>query len=137
MRRFAFLICLLLATGCAEKSPTGPTVPLDERFTLAPRQIAAIEGADVRVLFVGVTGDSRCPGDAICIQGGDAIVHVRIAVGDGSGSPFELHTGDESRAEVSSAGVRVRLEELQPYPFSSLGPIQQAEYRATLRVTRP
>ena len=49
MRASALLICLLCVTGCDEKSPAGPTVPLNERFTLAPGEVARIDGADLRV----------------------------------------------------------------------------------------
>jgi hypothetical protein len=86
------------------------------------------------IQFTGVTGDSRCPADAVCIQGGDALVAVRIS-GGGDTASFELHTGDAARASVTHRGYRITLVSLQPYPFSS-GPITAADYRATLTVTR-
>ena len=129
----AGLACLLLTTACDEKAPTGPTVPLNQEFTLAPGDTAVVEGASVRIAFVGVSGDSRCPADAVCIQGGDALVHIRA--GAASATEYELHTGDESRASVTHAGLRIQLVNLQPYPFSSRT-IQPGEYRATLRVSR-
>jgi hypothetical protein len=128
------LACLFLATGCDEKAPTGPTVPMNQPFTLAPGETASIEGMSLRVQFLRVSGDSRCPADAVCIQGGDALVHIRVS-GDGS-SQYELHTGDESRAAITHAGFRIELTNLQPYPFSSRT-IQPDEYRAMLRVSRP
>ena len=50
---------------------TPPAKPLN---TLAPGQAATVEGSPVRVLFLRVSGDSRCPADALCVLGGDAIV---------------------------------------------------------------
>lgn len=136
MRAAVVLMCLLCVTGCDEKSPVGPTVPLNERFTLSPGEVAVIEDADLRLQFVRVTGDSRCPGDAICIQGGDATVQV-LAAADGSDSSLlGLHTGDSSQASAVYQGVRITLVELQPYPFSSLPPIGPDDYRATLTATR-
>ena len=67
MRLATAPFCLLAATACDE-SPTGPTVTLDQRFTLAPGETASIEGRGVTLRFEGVTGDSRCPGDAVCIR---------------------------------------------------------------------
>ena len=128
------LPCILLATACDEKAPTGPSVPLNQQFTLAPGEAAAIQDTSLRVQFLRVSGDSRCPADAVCIQGGDALVHVRAI--DGGSSEYELHTGDESRAAITHAGFRVELVNLQPYPFSSRT-IQPDEYRAMLRVVRP
>ncbi len=128
-------LCLLLATACDEKSAAGPSVPLNQAFTLAPGETAAVDGTSLRVQFLRVTGDSRCPGDALCIQGGDALVHIRAQNG-GSASEYALHTGDASLSAVSHAGFRIELSELQPYPFSSLPPIQPGNYRATLTVSR-
>ena len=128
------LPCLLLATGCDEKTPAAPSFPLNQQFTLAPGEAAAIEETSIRIQFVSVSGDSRCPADVVCIQGGDALVHVRVD--NGTMSEYDLHTGDQSRAAIVHSGFRIELMQLQPYPFSSrtIGP---EEYRATLRVSRP
>jgi hypothetical protein len=126
-------LCLLPATACQD-SPSEPTVPIDQQVTLAPGQTASIAGAPLKVLFVRVSGDSRCPAGALCIQGGDAIVHISVGNG-GAAVDYELHTGDSSRAAVSHAGFRVELVSLQPYPFISRT-ISPDEYRATLRVSR-
>ena len=126
------LSCLLFAAACEDNPPTGPSVPLNQQFTLAPGEAASIEGTSVRVQFLRVSGDSRCPADAVCIQGGDALVHVRAT--DGNAAEYELHTGDGSRAAATHAGLRIELVSLQPYPFSSRT-IAPGEYRATLRVS--
>ena len=126
-------LCLLPATACQD-SPSQPTVPLNQQFTLAPGEAATVAGASLQVRFVRVSGDSRCPGDAICIQGGDAI--VQLNVGNGSdAADYELHTGDASRSAVSHGGFRVELVSLQPYPFASR-PFSPDQYRATLKVAR-
>jgi hypothetical protein len=107
---------------------------LNERFTLSPGEVARLDGGDLRFEFVRVSGDSRCPADAICIQGGDAIVQIR-ATGGNSAALLGLHTGDSSQASAVYDGARITLIELQPYPFSSR-PIDPGDYRATLTVTR-
>jgi hypothetical protein len=127
------LNCLLCAAGCGEKSALGPTVPLNRQFALAPGESAAVEGTSLRLQFVRVSADSRCPADAVCIHQGDAVVHLRAA--DGRLANYELHTSDRSRSAVVHAGFRVELERLEPYPFSRR-PIQPADYRALLIVTR-
>jgi len=129
------LVCLLAATAAAcDESPTGPSVSVDARFTLAPGATASVRGRGVTLRFEGVTGDSRCPGDAVCIQGGDAVVKV-VASGDGGSLTLDLHTGDSSRASVTYGSVKVTLVELTPYPFSSLPAIKPGDYRATLVVS--
>jgi hypothetical protein len=126
----AFLLIGLLA-GCDEPF-SGPTVALDARFTLAPGEVMGIERAGVRVRFDAVEGDSRCPADAFCIQGGDALVRISVLSGSAE-DDYDLHTGD--MRPVRHHELTIVLEELQPYPFSSRT-IDPGEYRATLRVTR-
>lgn len=134
VRPFLVVLCLLAVTACDEQNPVGPTVGISEQFTLAPGEVATVRDIDVNVQFVNVSGDSRCPADAICIQGGDALVHIRVLDG-GATSAYELHTGDSSRATVTHNQLRIALVELQPYPFSSRT-IAPGEYRATLSVSR-
>src|SRR5918993_1970558 len=106
------LSCLLLA-ACDEQNAVGPTVPLNQQFTLAPGESASIENTSIRIEFMRVSGDSRCPADAVCIQGGDARVEVRVS--NGSSARYDLHTGDQSRAAVTHAGgFRIELVQLQP-----------------------
>ena len=133
MRRFLLLVVLAAAAGCGD-TVVGPAIPLDEPFTLAIGESATVSGASVVIQFTGVTGDSRCPADAVCIQGGDALVAVRVSDGGGMAS-FELHTGDAARASVTHRGYRITLVALNPYPFSSR-PITDADYRATFTVDR-
>lgn len=128
------VFCLFLTTACDESGPTGPTVPLYQQFTLAPGETASVAGTALWIQFLEVSGDSRCPADAFCIQGGDALVHIRVHSGK-TVSEYELHTGDSSRAAVSYGRYRIELVQLQPYPFSSRT-IERGEYRATLKVSR-
>ena len=121
-------------TACSDSTPIAPSVPPNQQLTLAAGQSAPIEGTELSLNFVSVSGDSRCPGDAICITGGDALVHI-IVRGDRS-AEYELHTGDTSRASALREGWRITLVNLQPYPFSSLPPIQPGDYRATFDMVR-
>jgi hypothetical protein len=134
MRMATLLLCLVALTRCDEKAPTGPTVPLDQRVTLARGETGVLEGSSVRIQFVGVTTDSRCPADAVCIQAGEAVTQFRTTDG-GNTADYELST-NPSRASVTQRGLRITLVELQPYPFASK-PTQPDDYRATVVVTRP
>ena len=88
----------------------------------------------MRVEFRGVTGDSRCPADVVCVWAGDAVVQVRVT--DGAAAEYELHTGDSTRAAATHRQTQIRLVELQPYPFSNRT-IAPGDYRVTLTVTAP
>jgi len=125
------VLCVVALSACDE-SMTGPSVPLDTTFTMAPGEIVSVEDAAVRLQFVGVEGDSRCPADAACIQGGDALVRIAALRGS-TRRDYELHTG--RMAPVTHDGLTLTLTALAPYPFSSQT-IAPNDYRATVRVTR-
>jgi hypothetical protein len=125
-------VAVLSAAAACSDSPTRPSAPLDRQFTLAPGEAARIAGTSVRVRFERVDGDSRCPADALCVLGGDAVVRIAVE-NDGPGRSYALHTG--TMAPVRHDDLTIALVELAPYPFSART-IAPDEYRATLRVTR-
>ncbi len=130
--RTAVALAVLALVACDE-SVTAPTVGLNQEFALAPGEAAKVADTGLNIRFVGVRGDSRCPADAVCIQGGDAIVDIEVLSFGGGRMGYELHTGD--LRPVMHDGLTIALVKLEPYPFSSRT-IQPGEYRATLRVTR-
>jgi hypothetical protein len=133
MRRVsAFLAALSMAGACTTAIPTATTGPVDAVSVLAPGESADVPAAGIRLRFQGVMGDSRCPADALCIQGGDAIVRIEVTSSNGAAS-YDLHTGNMQ--PVRHADLTIALTQLSPYPFSSRT-ISPGEYRATFRITR-
>ncbi len=130
--RACLFVCALAAGIACDESVTGPTTPLNQEFTLNPGQAAVIEGTGVSVRFDRVSNDSRCPADAVCVLGGDAIVNISL-VSSGSTRAYELHTGNMQ--PVRHNDLTIHLVQLAPYPFSART-IPPQDYRATLRVTR-
>lgn len=131
MQRKLLLATLVVLGGCASSS-VAPTRPLNRELTVAAGTTAAVEDG-LSVHFRGVDGDSRCPGDAICITGGDAVVQLQVVQGS-TRSEIELHTGNMK--PVTHGDLTVELIQLMPYPFSSLPKIAAGDYRATIRITR-
>ena len=127
------LVFALFALVACDEGPTAPTVALNEEFVLAPDEVARVADTGLRIRFVGVQGDSRCPADAVCILGGDAIVGIEALSFGGGRQEYDHHTGD--LRPVVHDGFTIALVKLEPYPFSSQT-IQPNDYRATLRVTR-
>lgn len=121
-----------LVTLSACSGPSAPTVRLNEEFVLRRGEAATLGDTGLRIGFVGVEGDSRCPADAVCIQGGDAIVRIELASASHPVATYALHTGD--MRPVVHGSLTIALVQLSPYPFSAQT-IQPGEYRATLRVT--
>jgi hypothetical protein len=132
-RRMAYLLMStsLLISACTGNL-TGPSVRLDEAFVLEPGERAILAGRSARIRFVGVTGNSRCPIDVVCVQGGDAIVEIAVRSGRNAETSYDLHTGDLQ--PVRHGTLTITLVQLAPDPFSTQT-IPPQDYRATLRVT--
>ena len=126
----------LAACASGGSGPSSPTPAVNEEFTLAPGQTAAINGAGVRVTFERVSEDSRCPVDVTCIWEGDAVVVLKVKT-DAEEVTREVHTqGGEPRSRKAPVGEYVvTLVRLEPAPRSG-APIDPAAYRATLMVAR-
>jgi hypothetical protein len=122
----SLLIVLAALTASCASSPAAPTDPAT--VTLAPG--ASTEFGSLELTFVRVTGDSRCPGDAICISAGDAQALIELD-GFGSRKSNEIYLVDPSKKTVTAGDYVVTFDALTPYPFVSLGPIAPANYRAT------
>jgi hypothetical protein len=131
MRLAVLLFCLLAMMACDEQV-TGPTSPLNTEFTLAPGESIAIDGTSLSVRFNRITGDNRCPADALCVLGGSADVNL-TAISDRSTRDYVLRTGDQQ--PVRHDEFTLWLVQVSPYPFSgrTIGP---NDYRVTLKVTR-
>ena len=131
MRALSLLFCLFAVTGCFLESPAEPG-PINQEVVLAPGQSINIEGTNLSLKFIGVTGDSRCPADALCVLGGSATVKVQVSESGGS-RELTFETGDLKA--VTYEEWSLELVQLMPYPFSAT-PIKHEDYRATLRVKR-
>jgi hypothetical protein len=132
MRSAIALVCLFAVTGCTSDAPVAPAPPINREVVLPVGGSASVPEASATVSFERVVGDSRCPADALCVLGGDAIVRIEVTTPDGQRG-YDLHTGNQR--PVMHGDLTIRLLQLEPYPFSS-HPIDPATYRATLRVVR-
>ncbi|MCL6643269.1 MAG: hypothetical protein K6T71_08145 [Candidatus Bipolaricaulota bacterium] len=137
MRMNAFwtvsVVCVLVIGlfGCVPA--TIKEFSLDEPFTLFVRQKAQV--AELQLQFLGVSQDSRCPVDVECVWAGNAKIALKVSLKD---STQETAITINSHAEPREAvyeGFRIEFVELRPVPRSDR-PINPAEYRVTLKVSR-
>lgn len=106
----------------------------DTTFALRVGQEARVGGTVLRIAFLAVTEDSRCPTQVMCIWAGNAAVRIGVAFGTGPTVPYVLNTfSDPHAAELGS--YRVTLLRLDPYPVQP-APIPADRYVATFRLQR-
>ena len=127
---FVFTVLIAASMAACSSSPTAPTGPTS--ITLAPGQSTQVGSLVVK--FIGVTIDTRCPADAMCIQMGDAFAALETEVLGGHRA-FELQLLNPANRSTTHGSYSIELTEVSPYPFSNR-PIAPADYRITLKVAR-
>jgi hypothetical protein len=127
---FVFTLFVAASVAACSSSPTAPSTPTT--VTLAPGQTTQIGALAVK--FVGVTIDTRCPGDALCIQAGDAYVAFETSHLGGR-REFELQLLNPTAKSTTHGDYSIALEDLTPYPFASM-PFPKSDYRAKVTVAR-
>jgi hypothetical protein len=128
-----------LACGCGAQSAIAPPragaviVDLDESFEIEVTERRSVQDTDLRIAFVGVADDSRCPEGSDCSGPGNAQIQLALS-GNRTNTTVTLNTRKEPRS-VEFSGYEIVFESLEPEPEAGevLGP---QDYEATLRVLR-
>lgn len=89
---------------------------------------------DLRVTFLAVEEDSRCPKDVACIQAGNARVRLRARDSKGARVTFVLNT-DLSPKEYKFGRYVIGLSGLGPHPTSG-GRQKSRAYEASLTILK-
>jgi len=112
------------------------SVRLGREFKLKAERQVTVKGTKLRIRFVTVESDSRCPSDVTCVWAGNAAVRLQLGSGRGS-KTVTLNTSKSPSfvGETEYQGYKVKLVELSPYPRSDrkIGP---RDYAATLLVSK-
>ncbi|MEO5714835.1 MAG: hypothetical protein ABIT37_15250 [Luteolibacter sp.] len=98
----------------------------------------------LKITFIGVKNDSRCPMGALCIWAGDAEVLLRARVGNQPPKIISVHTNLKPRVVVLSAvppgmigipkSYSIWIGELTPRP--KIGKkLKQSDYRLSLSIS--
>ncbi len=140
----AVTCCVLLACFSAPEAvvarvPTtgaAHTVRLGREFKLRPGQQASLKGTKLRVTFMNVKEDSRCPSNVTCVWAGNGAVRLWVSNGKG-GEALILNTqgGPSLVAERHYKGFKIKLVALAPYPRTDR-PIAAGDYTSTLLISK-
>ncbi len=140
MKRTSLLAAVaLIVAGCSGSEESDRVLvdvdpsPGRTEIVLAVGDEARVDSV-LRVGFMGVSQDSRCPITVVCPWAGDGAVTIAYSIGMGPSYPDTLHTMLEPR-NVEFGGYEITLLDLMPYPYTS-DPIPPDEYAVRLRVER-
>jgi hypothetical protein len=129
-----FIVVLPLLVAAAACGPALDKAALGEQFMLYAGKTIVITGESLKIKFVEVTSDSRCPYGAECIQAGDAKCLMLISYFDSQTSlTFTQQGTDNNTMDFNIFKITYQL---QPYPVSGDN-IHAADYRLRITVTKP
>jgi hypothetical protein len=134
---FAIVCLLLFWSGAAQTANAqryeraSPGRP----FSLRVGRELTLPRERLRVRFVDVKEDSRCPANVTCVWAGNASVRIELSTNRRDSQTVTLNTAGNATlpGEVQYRRFRVRLVKLTPYPRSA-GKIAQRSYTVTLQV---
>ncbi len=130
MRRLSTILFTVLTLTAAAACSSSRTAPINSTFILAPGQSNTV--GSVTVKLVGVTEDTRCPLNALCIQVGDAHVALEVSA-PGTRRTLELQLLNPTKRATQLRGYTIEVEDVTPYPYTIV-PTAPDDYRVTLRV---
>jgi len=129
IRLAAILTCVALAGCGSARSQQTQSVDLGAEVTLAPGATASVKATEMKVRFVAVTEDSRCPRDVTCIWAGEVKVTLEIQESPKVSSKVEIIEG----ASTVAGPYHVTVVRVEPQPMSTAR-IAPQDYRATLKI---
>jgi uncharacterized protein (DUF342 family) len=126
-----FVVLVLLA-GCIGR--TGEVrASLGSEFPLAIGETASVAGENLKVKFIEVTEDSRCPANVVCIQAGRAVMTVEVSYQDAA-ETLSLAEPGRSTPEITYQDYTLVFH-LEPYPVAGVE-VSTGQYRLLLRIDR-
>ena len=132
-------ISLFFLGSCSLSQADELKVNFEKEFALSVGQTAVFEEVELKIKFVSVSADSRCPQGVTCIWAGEAKCQVYIG-NDRSFSLVDLTDGGGingySETIFKNANYNLKLAfKLAPYPEKDKQ-IDSGEYKLILTVTR-
>ena len=91
-------------------------------------------GSKIKVKFMSLVEDSRCPEGTNCVWAGNAKIKVMISQGDGAGETFEINTNLGARG-ATFGGYAINLTDLTPTPKANVR-LNANAYTATFTIAR-
>lgn len=127
-----FVIAVTLVLGCINSRTLPPQAKLGEPFWIPVGRATQIDG--LKLKFVRVVEDSRCPSDVVCVWEGNAKVELAVRTTVAMKEILTLNSSLEPVA-LDYAGYRLGYLDLQPRPCTRCR-LNPYAYRLKLVVTR-
>ena len=131
----AVLLMLLFLAACGGKAGEVKT-DLGQEFSLSIGQTASIQSEQLKIKFLEVVNDSRCPGRVMCFWQGQASCLVEITYLESLNKVTLTQPGlteEPSRLDFNDYVIQFNLT---PYPEAGKV-IKNSDYRLQVVITKP
>jgi hypothetical protein len=105
-----------------------------ETFTLGVGKQKTAKKSKLKIKFLAVTEDSRCPTGVDCIWAGNAKVKVQI-IGSVRSQVFEFNTNLGPKGDIFD-GWAITIDNLTPHPAADK-PVDARLYKVKFTIERP
>ncbi|MGB3761051.1 MAG: hypothetical protein WBA07_32545 [Rivularia sp. (in: cyanobacteria)] len=148
-QKLLFIILLgLLIIGCnpatsipisqnPNQLPNSISVNFNNQFRLKPNDVALIASDNIKIKFLKVEEDSRCPNEVQCIWPGQVKVLVNVVKDEMEFGNLNLTSkvGGEDLSVKTFDGYSIKLIEVLPYPKKNQK-LEISDYLVTLVVSQ-
>jgi hypothetical protein len=131
MKRLLMVFLLLAVAGYAQETATQKQVALGKAFTVKIGAQVTVKDTNLKIAFIAVPEDSRCPEDVVCAWAGNAKLKFKLKTKEET--MITLETISQSR-EAEFRGYKIKLIKLTPNRRTDQPPPANL-YEATLIVT--
>lgn len=125
---FSILALMLAFIGVSQAN-----AQTDRPVTVKVNEQQPIDGGKVKIKFVALVGDSRCPADVRCVWAGSAKLKIELNRRNES-KVFEINTNLKPQI-VTFAGYEIKVIRLEPRIRSNVR-INPNSYTATFSVVK-
>ncbi len=131
MKRLLIAFLLLAFTGFGQETATPREVALGEAFHIRIGEQVAIKDTKLKITFIAVPEDTRCPEDVFCGTAGNAKLKFKLKAKESAKIKINLYSLPR---ETEFRGFKIQLTGLAPNRKYGQ-PIPPEAYDATLIVT--
>lgn len=128
MRKTFSILILTLVFGISLQAQTA------QKVTVQVNQQKTVPRGNLKIKFLSLIEDSRCPIGTQCIQAGRAAIQIELGKNGGATKTFEISTNPRSNS-LTFAGYTIDLIDVNPKPANNIR-INRLGYRATFAVRK-
>ena len=129
-----FSVLFISTNLLAQPVPAIKEAALDQEFEIRLGRQVMIANEGLKISFIYVAEDSRCPEGVTCVWAGNGKVVLRLSKARRRAGTMRLNTNLDPKQD-DYRGYDVRLVSLNPHPKKNV-PIKKKDYVATLVVSR-